>query len=65
MNAGLLLYIMYFPVYNKEGDYNNFTSARSWPLLTLGIWDAQFFSPSHTRSGRFFVVFLFFFNVIG
>lgn len=42
MNAGLLLYIMYFPVYNKEGDYNNFTSAHSWPVLTLGICDALF-----------------------
>lgn len=42
MNVGLLLYIMYFPVYNKEGDYNNFTSAHSWPVLTLGICDALF-----------------------
>lgn len=42
VNAGLLLYIMYFPVYNKEGDYNNFTSAHSWPVLTLGICDALF-----------------------
>lgn len=42
VNAGLLLYIMYFPVYNKEGDYNNFTSAHSWPVLTLGIRDALF-----------------------
>jgi hypothetical protein len=34
VNAGLSLYILYLPVYNKEGGYNNFTSARSWPLLT-------------------------------
>lgn len=40
MNAGLLLYILRFPVYNKEGGYNNFTSARSWPVITLSIWEA-------------------------
>lgn len=45
MNAGLLLYILRFPVYNKEGGYNNFTSARSWPVITLSIWKACLLSP--------------------
>lgn len=48
MNAGLLLYILCFPVYNKEGGYNNFTSARSWPVITLSIWEACLLStPPH------------------
>lgn len=34
----MMLYIMYFPVYRKERDYNNFTSAHSWPVITLRVW---------------------------
>lgn len=34
----MMLYIMYFPVYRSKEDHNNFTSAHSWPLLTLGVW---------------------------
>lgn len=52
MNAGLLLYILRFPVYNKEGGYNNFTSARSWPVITLSICKACLVSPDPpTHSG--------------
>lgn len=46
VNAGLLLYILRFPVYNKEG-YNNFTSACSWPAITLSIWEACWLSRHH------------------
>lgn len=50
VNAGLLLYILRFPVYTKEGGYNNFTSAHSWPVITLSIWKACLLSdnpPTH------------------
>lgn len=65
VNAGLLLYIMYFPVYNKEGDYNNFTSAHSWPVLTLGICDALFLYK-RPGLGLCFLLsdFIFFFNLL-
>lgn len=33
----MMLYILYFPVYRSKEDYNNFTSAHSWLLLTLGV----------------------------
>lgn len=38
VDACMMLYIMYFPVYRSKEDYNNFTSAHSWALLTLGVW---------------------------
>lgn len=53
VNAGFLLYILRFPVYNKEGGYNNFTSARSWPVITLSIWEALLLCtrPPHSPWG--------------
>lgn len=41
VDVSMMLYIMYFPVYRSKEDYNNFTSARSWPLLTLGVWSVH------------------------
>lgn len=38
VDARMMLYIMYFPVYRTERDYNNFTSAHSWPVITLRVW---------------------------
>lgn len=41
VDVSMMLYIMYFPVYRSKEDYNNFTSARSWLLLTLVVWSFQ------------------------
>lgn len=41
VNVHMMLYIMYFPVYRSKGDYNNFTSAHSWPMITLRVWRFQ------------------------
>lgn len=41
VDVSMMLYIMYFPVYRSKEDYNNFTSAHSWLLLTLGVWSFQ------------------------
>lgn len=41
VDVSMMLYIMYFPVYRSEEDYNNFTSAHSWLLLTLRPWSFQ------------------------
>lgn len=38
VDVSMMLYIMYFPVYRSKEDYNNFTSAHSWLLLTLGVF---------------------------
>lgn len=38
VDACMMLYILYFPVYRSKEDYNNFTSAHSWLLITLGVW---------------------------
>lgn len=37
--CSLRLHNIYFPVYSTEGDYNNFTSAHSWAVLTLSMCD--------------------------
>lgn len=34
----MMLYTLYFPVYRSKEDYNNFTSAHSWTLITLAVW---------------------------
>lgn len=41
VDVSMMLYIMYFPVYRSKEDYNNFTSAHSWLLLTLGVWNFE------------------------
>lgn len=49
VDACMMLYILYFPVYRSKEDYNNFTSAHSWRLITLAVWSFHWInSPSRS-----------------
>lgn len=45
VNVGLQLRALYFPVYNKEGGYNGFTSVHSCRVITLSICKACMLVP--------------------